>query len=183
MLTEDFEKLKDFILEKNTYFQIGFVHAYKDDTNGQVVAKKGKDNIILLPADSSGNYFYLRNNAEIKFNPKEAERLTDTGTQRLTFADTIEIVLVAVVRNADAFQLLENLRNTSMMHEDMDVRPASVKLNREQVLVDELKGMSDKDVEAALQRLTDQTIIQLTLKATKTFIPNECITNPITISS
>ncbi|MBZ0099512.1 MAG: hypothetical protein K8F30_10525, partial [Taibaiella sp.] len=89
MLQQDFEQLKDFILLRNTYFNTGFANAYKDDTTHAVWVRQGSDMKRLLPADTLGNYFYLRNDAWMKHEAKEPERMTDTGTQRLTFLDTM----------------------------------------------------------------------------------------------
>lgn len=178
MLQQDFEQLKDFILGRNTYFQKGYANAYKDDTTHAVWVKQGKDMQCIIPADNQGNYFYLRNDAWVKHEVKEPERLTDTGTQRLTFLDTMSVQLVAVVNNADAYQLIENLRNTAMMYPFMSVMPVTSSWNREQVVATELAKMPVDDINAALQRLKDETIVRLSLSVTKIFIPANCITEP-----
>lgn len=178
MIQDDFEQLKDFILLKNKYFQRGFANAYKDDVTNDVWVKDGKDMKKLLPADSMGNYFYMRNEAWLKHEAKEPERLTDTGSQRLTFLDTMNLQLVAIVNNADAYLLIENLRNTALMYEKLNVVPVTSSWNREQVVATELSKMKIGDVHAALQRLKNETIIRLSLSVSKMFIPANCITEP-----
>lgn len=178
MLHDDFEQLKDFILEHNTYFHKGFAHAYKDDTTHAVWVRQGKDSTRLMPADTLGNYFYLRNDAWLKHEAKEPERMTDTGTQRLAFLDTMSVQLVAIVNNADAYILVQNLRNTAMMYDKLHVVPVTSSWNREQVVSTELAKMRMEDINAALQRLKDETIIRIALSVSKTFIPSACITEP-----
>lgn len=179
MIKQDFEQLKNFILDNNDYFHKGFANAYKDDVSNAINVQQGKDVLSVLPADNLGNYFYLRNDAWTKFEPKHPERLSDTGTQRLSFLDTISVQLIAVVENADAYILIENLRNTAMMYKELNVQPVTGSWNREQVVASELSNMSSSDINAALQRLSNETIVRVSLSISKTFVPSSCINNPI----
>ena len=179
MKQQDFEELKDFILSKNEYFTEGFAFAYKDDITHTVQVKGAKDVKRLLPSDVLNNYFYLRNEPQLKHEPKDSERLTDNGAQRLTFLDTQIIHLVAIVNNADAYQLVENIRNTAMMYEAFNVRPMTTSWNREQIVFSELSKMGAVDVNAALQRLKNETVVRIQLSISKIHIPSSCITNPI----
>lgn len=179
MQQTDFDKLKEFVLERNAYFSKGFANAYKDDITGAVLVNAGSDKLVLLPADTLGNYCYLRNDAQMKHIAQDAQRLTDSGTQRLSFYDTTTVYLVAVVKNAEAYQLLENLKNTCMAYSEMNVLPVSSNWNREQVLIEELKGMKADDIQTALQRLKTETIVRLQLSVSKEYIPSNCIINPI----
>lgn len=178
MTLTDFEQFRDFILEKNTYFTIGFANAYKDDTNHAIWVKDGKDFNKLMPADTLANYFYLRNDAWLKHEAKEPERLSDNGTQRLSFLDTMSVQLVAVVNNADPYKLVQNLRNTAMMYSHLNVVPVTSSWNREQVVSTELAKMRMEDVAATLQRLKDETVVRIALSVSKTFIPSACIAEP-----
>jgi hypothetical protein len=178
MLQQDFEQLKDFILQKNPYFSKGFANAYKDDTTNAVFVKDGKDIQRVMHADTLGNYFYLRNDAWTKHETKEPERLTDTGAQRLTFLDTMSVQLVAIVSNADAYKLIDNLRNTAMMYPKLDVIPVASSWNREQVVSTELAKMTAEDIHAALQRLSNETIVRIALSVCKSFAPVNCIIDP-----
>ncbi len=179
MLYEDFELFKDFILDKNTYFNHGFANAYKDDIGQAVYVRSGKDRQRVMPADNLGNYFYLRNDAWMKHEAKELQKITDTGTQRLTFLDTMSVQLVAVVNNVDVYQLIENLRNSVMMYEVLDVHPVTSSWNREQVVATELAKMNAEDINAALKRLKDETIVRIGLSMNKIFIPGSCIKEPV----
>ena len=115
MLQQDFEQLKKHILQQNKYFTTGFANAFKDDTTNAIYVKDGKDMRRIMHTDGLGNYFYLRNDTWTKHEAREPERLTDNGPQRLSFTDTTSVHLVAIVNNADAYRLIENLRNTVMM--------------------------------------------------------------------
>ncbi|MEZ5016980.1 MAG: hypothetical protein R2800_07995 [Flavipsychrobacter sp.] len=179
MQQKDFEDFKDFILSKNAYFTQGFALAYKDDVSRAVQVREGKDVKRLLPADSLSNYFYLRHEPQLKHEPKEPERLTDNGTQRLTFLDTQVVHLVAIVNHADAYQLVENLRNTAMMYDGLNVKPIATSWDRELVITSELSNMSQADITAALQRLKDETVVHIQAAMSKSYIPTNCIVNPI----
>lgn len=171
----DFEALKDFILGKNTYLNSGYANAFKDDATKRILAVKDSDYISLLPDDTKGNYCYLRNDTIMQFTPQLQERLTDAGTQRLSFLDNIIVTLVAIVHDADALKIVENLRNTCMTYGALNVQPLSANWNREQVMTEELNGMRAEDIAAALKRLRDETIVKLTLRISQIFTPSSCI--------
>lgn len=179
MQRSDFDKLLSHILEKNAYFSKGYANASKDELTGRVLVDKGSDKLVLLPSDVLGNYCYLRNDTQMKHIAAEQQRITDTGSQRLTFNDTMTAYLVAVVKNADTYQLLENLKNTCMSFADMNVVPISSQWNREIVMADELQGMKQDDIRASLQRLKNETIVKLQLSVSKEYVPSNCIVNPI----
>jgi len=179
MQKNDFEKLVAYILQRNAYLSKGFANAYRDNASGNVMVDKGSDKLVLLPADTLGNYCYLRNDTQMKHVAIEAQRLSDTGTQRLVFNDAMTAYLVVSVKNADAYQLLENLKNTCMAYPEMNVVPVGSQWNREQVLTDELSGIKPDDLRASLQRLKNETIVKLQLSISKEYIPSNCIVNPI----
>lgn len=178
MKTTDFEALKDFILSKNTCFAAGYANAIKDVETEAVIVKNGSDHKRLLPDDSAGNYFYIRNELSIRHDAKPAERLADNGTQRLVFNDVITCYLVAIVKDADLFALLENLKNTVMMYKPMSLQPLSSNWNREQVIKEEMSGMRKEDIAATLQRLKNETIVKLVFNASQIYVPGNCI-NPL----
>lgn len=170
----DFEQLADYILLCNKDFTKGFANAFKDDTNNAIWARYAFDLKCLLPSDVYAGYFYLRNESPFKYEPKSDERITDSGTQRLAFTDSITVHLVAMIDSADEFDLIEKLRNICMSYEEMNVIPASANWNREQIVSEELKGMKQDDIQAALQRLRNHTIVKLVLNISKPFVANIC---------
>lgn len=179
MQKEDFEKLKYFILDKNSCFDAGFANVYKDETNRIVCKPTENDLSVVFPADNIGNYFYLRNESSIKHEAKPDERLTDGGTQKLSFLDTTTVYLVAIVNHADPYILLQNLINTVMQYRDLNVQPQISNWNRELVVIEELQKVKVEDLQAILKRLKDETIVKLTLTVSKLFVPSDCIVNSI----
>lgn len=179
MQREDFEQLKNFILDKNEYFSYGFANAYKDETSNSIWVDKDSDKLKLLSADNLGNYFYLKAEPSAKYIPKEKERLSDVGTQRLSFLDQHTIHLIAIVSKADSYLLIENLRNTFMMFEPFSVVCISSIAHREDIIISELQGLESRDIQATLQRLCTETIVKMTLEVSKVFVPSNCIVNPI----
>lgn len=179
MQKQDFEQLRSHIHNRNNYFHHGFANAFRSDATGAIWVQKYDDMQCLMPDDTLGNYFYLRNEQLVKHEPREAERLSDGGTQRLSFLDSTTAYLVAIVHNADEYLLIENLRNAAMAYEDMNVIPLSSNSNREYIIADELSKMRTEDMQAVFKRLTTQTIVRLTLQVSKTFIPSNCIVNPV----
>jgi hypothetical protein len=175
MVSNDFELLKDYIIDRNKYFNRGFANAFTNEKNGRVLVKNGRDYMELLPSDRLSNYFYLRNDPTIKH--ALGARLEDFGGI-YSYNDTLNICLVAVVNDADAYQLINNLRNTVLFYKPLSITATQSAFNRIQVLSSELKGVEEEDLIGALQRLKNETIVSVTLQVTKEFNPNRCIENP-----
>src|SRR5690606_21022342 len=110
------------------------------------------------------NYCYLRNETTIKHEAKYEERLTDNGTQKLMFNDVIMIYLVAFVRNADVYDVLENLKNTLMQYKELNLLPVVSSWNRELVVKEELSGAKKEEIATTLKRLKDETVLKITVQ-------------------
>lgn len=178
MTSADFIAFKNFVLEQNTYFNAGFANAIRMPQNNQILAPANNGEYeAIFPADTYANYFYLRGEGDIKYQAQEKERLTDSGKNRLTFQDTATFHIVAIVNDADALKLVENLRTTAMAYTVLSAIPISANYNRESVVNEEMKDMDKKVIIKALQNMSDQTIVRVTLAVNKTFIPG-CIINP-----
>lgn len=175
MISSDFIELKDYILSQNTYFDRGYANAFKDsNSNIPLCRELSGDLISVFPQDTNGGYFYLRNNEGIAF--KSVDAMSDCG---YSFDDKIVVFLVAILNDADEFTLLNNLRNTCLSYSGMRVIPTAANWNREQITIDEMNGMKDSDIAAALQRWDKQTVIRVRLEITKQFIQSNCaISNP-----
>lgn len=178
MLYADFEQLKQFIKEKNSYLQHVYAHAYKDLQTGGIYTRYGTDMVNLLPGDGRGAYCYLRHDGGIRHEARPAERLTDTHAQRLSFADAATLQWVAIVPGADPYLLLQNMRNTAMLYTGLQLQPTGSEWQRERVVQEEMKDMRPEDITAALSRLKDETVVRLTLQAAALFVPSSCIVNP-----
>lgn len=178
MQSKDFEDLACYIMAENTFFHDGYANAQRDEVNGSIYHQQGRDREVILPDDRKGNYFYLRNEPQMIYEAMPAERLTDSNAQRLSFLDTQLVQLVASVHHADAYRLIETLRNTCMKYGRMNVQPISSIISREQVFIEEMPRLKQEDRLAALQRLKDETIVKLTLRVTKLFVPGSCSGDP-----
>lgn len=173
MNNTDLHKLKDFILEKNPYFNTGYADAFVMPNDGRVMVYNGKDFKPIFPDDTSGDYFYLRSDEGISFALQDAQRLSDHGATKYTFTDTANFFLVAVVKDADRYELVNNLRNTCAMYKDMYAIPTSALWVRESVVANELAGI--EDVLPVLRRLKNETIVRLTISLNKQYVSSECI--------
>lgn len=176
MTSEDFISLKDFILEKNTYLNKGYHDAFRD--KGKILSPKGKDFISVFPADTKGDFLYLRVDGEISANENSGGKTMGCGTGRIMFEDTTTVYLVAIVNDAEPFKLLNNLRNTCMLFSEMSVVPNQFLLVKEEVVRAEMTGAKSTEIDTALKNLKSQTIIRLRLSITKNYTAKDCITNP-----
>lgn len=167
---------KNHILSNNDYFANGYAIVYKDE-EGRVIAYDNAPTPVM-PNDTLGNYFYLRYDGDNRLVAKQTERLTDCGASRILFEDTLTVQLVAVVADAAELTLRNNLINTAMAYTGIIAIPTLANLNREQVVLAELKGMEADNIQAALQRLGNWTIIRLTLNLIDQYTPTDCIDEP-----
>lgn len=178
MTTEDLIAFKNYILAQNTYFDKGYYYAIKDVEKKAVKAIDGTQIVTVFPNDRLGNYFYLRNEGEVKHNIREGERIRDCGAQRLTFLDTEVVYLVASVKGADALALVNNLRVTSLAYSGLNIIPVTSNFNRELVVFSEMQGVEKEYISAALQRLKKEVIVRLTLQVNKKYIASNCVIDP-----
>jgi len=176
MTTKDFEGLRDYILSKNKYFSNGFFNAFTDSKSNSVYAYENGVLKSIFPEDNLGNYFYLRNDPNVKFSAKTGYE--DCGVGKLNFDDSLTVYLVAIVNDADEFELINNLRNTVLSAKSLIAIPTAAMWQTENVLIDEMKGFEDSEIIDALARLKNQKMVKLTLTISKEYVPNTCITNP-----
>ncbi len=174
----NFEDLRDYILDKNPYFKQGFANAFKvknigNDSNGVIFSKnKGGDLVAVSPQDTFGNYFYLRNEEGI--NLKAVGQMT---AEYPLYTDEITVHCVGFLKDADSFLVVNNVRNTLLMYKNNAFRafPNKSVWNREQIIIEELSGVRDEDIAAALQRLNNYTVFKITFVLTAPFIVSTCI--------
>lgn len=175
---QDFIDFKDFILLKNTYFDRGFANAFVLPSSGRVVMEFGNELANVFPTDTEGDYFYLRLDNGVSFNRNDAKAATNCGTGRTGFDDIATVYLVASVKKADVWTLINNLRNTSMWFTGFNAYPTGVLTTTEEVIANELRGATEEEIKAALQRADSHTMVRLSLSVQKTYVANTCITDP-----
>ncbi len=176
MKTTDFEALRDYILKKNPYFSSGYANAFTDTETEAIYAYVNGDLKAIFPEDRFGNYFYLRNDPNIKFTPKTGYQ--ECGIGRFNFDDAMTCYLVAVVNDADDYELINNLRNTVLGFGGLIGIPVNAMWQRENVVLSEMKDFSEECKFTALTNLKDQSIVKIQLTLSKEYIPNNCINNP-----
>jgi hypothetical protein len=173
MIQSTLTGLKDYILSTNTYFGKGFDDVYMDESTGIVA-----NNLPVFPADNLGDYFYLRLPNQSRFDYNVVNRVTDCSN---TPAIVSEITLVACVRKANADRLVTNLLNTISSYND-DVRFVTVQYRSEDVVLRELSRMKKENIDAALQRLGNHTIVSVNFSLSVSFrlrkVSSNCILDP-----
>lgn len=162
-------QLRDFILDKNPYLNKGYANAFKDKESKFILVRDiSGDMRSVFPNDYDGDYFYLRNDDGIAY--REVASISDRSR---TFDDVVNVSLVAVMNNADAVVLSQNLRQ-SIMKYSREFIPTSGNWNREQIVIDEMSGSDENEILKALQNLDKQTIVRIRFQASLRFIPDNC---------
>lgn len=176
----DFEALRDFILLKNPYFDKGFANAFKENKTNWIWTRDiSGDLISVAPQDTYGNYFYLRNDEGIVHTPKPG--ISTYGAGHTTYLDVMRVNMIGVLKDGDPFAVVDNIINTFGMYQpskDITMQLISSNWNREQILINELSGVKDNDIMAALQRLGEHLIFKIIVSFSKYRMPTSCI-NPI----
>lgn len=175
MTAQQLTDLKDFILLKNKYFNNGYAHAFRDE--GLVVARKGKGLEPVSVNDKLGNYFYLRIDGDIAINPATNIKVKDCNGG-LGYYDSVRLQIVAFVKDADEYIVMNNLRTTVTGYSELSCVPVSANIVRESVIRAEHTGIADSDIQAMLQRLKNLTVIRLTVEISAIQPENSCIYNP-----
>lgn len=164
MTAQQFEDLKDFILARNTYFNKGYANAFRDD-NGLVMVQQKKQLVPVSVNDKLGNYFYMRLDGDISINPTSGLKVKDANGG-LGYYDSARVQLVAFMKDADEYILINNLRTTVTGYSGISCVPVGANLIRESIIRAEHSGVATNDVQAMLQRLKNLTVVRLTIEIT-----------------
>lgn len=177
MTTQDFELLRDHILTLNPYFTEGFANSYKDSLTNAIYCRHNGNLKAIFPEDRLGNYFYLRNEPSSTYVTKAGYE--DCGVGKAMYDDRLTVYLVAIVNDANEYELINNLRNSSLRFKGMVVIPTGAMWQRENVVINEMQGFEEEEILKALSNVKrDTTIVRVQLQVTKEFIPSKCINNP-----
>lgn len=164
-------ELTTFILDNNPYFDRAYDDVYQDETVGIV----HDNNQPIFPADNLGNYFYLRLPNNIRFDNASQFNLSEClDTPGLVY----DIILVAILNNANADVLLHNLLSTlAAFGGNINLTGASTQ--RAVIIGQELASMSVEMRDKALQNI-NSTLVSVYFTYTPAFLPTKlsCITNP-----
>lgn len=173
MIRESLEQIRDSILAANTYFAKGFTDVVMDEATGIV-----HNNIPVFPADTFGDYFYLRLPDSFSGISGDAMKIQDcTGSVGIS----VNPFLIAVVRGADNLKLIDNLIYTLKSFGD-DVRVQSIVINSEAVINQELAKMKKQNREKALQNFDSSESVAVSVRFSYTVFYGDksgvCIENP-----
>jgi hypothetical protein len=136
------------ILAYNPYFDRGFDNAYLS-TKG---VASGED--VLFPNDTLGDYFYIRQTGVTISSPKQLA-ISSCSTPYMAMQNA---VLIAVMRDGDRVQLLNNLVSTLSW---LKVAFGAAQLQAETVITQEIGHMGADVLNAALARLDNTAIISI----------------------
>lgn len=172
MIREIREKIKDAILVDNDYMFAGFANVSVNPMIGVVVDMDDME-IPVFPADTFGNFFYLRSDGDVKFGGSIGTGVSDDNS---ALGVSFGLVLVACVKDADEDSLLNNMLNTLMDYQnDYWIEVASADVNKYNVVAKELSGMDRESKMKALSNIPkESTIISIKLNIRTIFNKSNC---------
>lgn len=176
MTNADFISLRDFVLDKNRFFNQGFAGVFLDELTGLIYQGEGSEKFAVGIDDQFGNYFYIRNEANIDYT----ESRTQLSDNSRTLDETTKCYLVAVVDNADPKALVLCLLNTLMNYGNERIRPVRSICIREVAVQKELAKIRKEDVQFVLERLSERQVVSLEFQFTTKYkvVPFSCIPSP-----
>lgn len=157
MTKENYIHLKNYILQRNPYFNQGFSNVHYERLTGRITADEHRVEILAGVDDHKGNYFYIRTEDGFSYAPLRQVSNCRPATQVYTAG-----MLVAVVRKGNAKDLHYNLLNTLLSYRGPDesyTQPVTGRIFASDVIETEFASLEDKDIKsiiarAALQELT-----------------------------
>jgi hypothetical protein len=144
MLQQQLTKIKDFILQYNSYYDKGYDSVVMDDFTGQI--NNGDETIF--PADNVGNFFYLR----LPNDLIPDYQLPPIADNYLSIGVAYNIILVAYMDNGDSSKMLENLITTLGRYQDEQLKMTKLSCNIDSIVKKELFNMGKENLNAAIQR-------------------------------
>lgn len=176
MFQDRLDSIATFIMEHNVYFDRGISNVWLDETTGYV----SDDETAVFPADNLGDYFYLRLPKNIDFVYDRAHKFADCVDG---IGAKSQVILVAVIKDGSADQLIENLINTLRNYREATVIVKSAIYQAAYVILQELRFINEENREAALQRIPQgSSFVSITFEITETVLAHKlnCIVNPCT---
>ena len=154
------DDLAAHIIEHNPFFSSGFGNAWQDEETGYVYADVNSGRKAIFPDDRLGNYFYLRPTGNVIFQ-EDQDRFPRYDCKMSGTMAKVDVRLVAVVTtSADADLLMQRLINT-LGFSDALIQLGNGNLNREQVVVTEMRYAEADEKLQALQNLKKEVIVSI----------------------
>lgn len=177
-LFDKISELAVYIAQVNTYFDTYFDYALQDETTGKIFGyDKSGNPMNIFPSDEYGNFFYIRYPHKLGFDTTNVNMIADAQGGIGIKAD---MVLVAAMKDADPWLLIQNIINTMGLMCDLN---ASFKqaLFGDNVILQELARIPKENIQEALKTLADDyTLVAVNFTVNQPFIfqRSNCITNP-----
>ncbi|WP_312208276.1 hypothetical protein [Empedobacter sp.] len=160
-------EIKNEILEKMKFFNNGFSDLFMDYTAERLVSYKENTSISYGIDDRFGNYFYLRNDGDIKVS-KSRDRIID-HIPNIELSNPI--VFVANVANADPNELLKCLLNSLGTNNEIEINKAFI--TNEKVIKSEYSFLNIDAQKNILSRIGDRSLVKISFTIFEIFQPND----------
>lgn len=176
MINADFISLRNFMLDKNRYFNQGFANVYQDELTGLIYHGDGNEKFAVGIDDRFGNYFYLRTDSDIRYTDTRPQM----GDTTRGLDETLKCYLVAVVEDAIPKELVQALLNSLLHYGDERIRPLRAIYIREVAAAKELAKLPKENVAHVLENLGERQVVTLEFDLTTKFsaVAFDCIPNP-----
>jgi hypothetical protein len=172
------KSVRDHLFATNPYLRAGYSAAWMDDYANKLLALGDNGEVVtVFPQDNVGDFFYLRIPNQVKYEEDSAQNMRECSVGYRTKAD---IVLVCMMRDADADMLVTNLVSSLQSYDSAYLRVKSAVYQNEYVIAQEF-GKNKNLAEAALARVKKNTTfvsITFALEAPFKYINVNCITKP-----
>jgi len=164
------------IKQYNPYFDTYFTNVEKSDQLG--IVHNGSEPVF--PNDYSGNFFYVRIPSQLRAFYDNQNNNADRS-----IGVRADLVIVAQVQGADAYKLALNLISTIGRACKYGKTISSILIHPEDVISQELNGVSEDVLRAALGRIPNTTMIAVNISVSyfQSFLQLDCIQNPCKICS
>lgn len=153
------EQIIKFILEHNPYY------------NGGYMARPSELREVF-PDDTKGDHFIMILEDDMRISSRVSARVDMCASPSVVESNTR---IVAMIRGADRFAMVENLVNTLQA---LGVRIASMTIDEEAIIDKLIKGKEERD--AAKARVGDYSIVSVNFTTSYIIHPKQlsCITSP-----
>ncbi|ADX66961.1 Uncharacterised protein [Weeksella virosa] len=158
--------IKKNLLNQLNFFNYGFSDLYMDHSAKRLISLDQKENVAYGVDDRYGNYFYLRNDGNVRVS--QGEKIIESSKNLLL---TNTIVLVANVSNAYPEKLLECLLNYLGIQDDIIINSAQI--TNEKVINSEYPLLDRAEKNIILSQLHNRTLVKLEFISYSTMQPNE----------
>lgn len=183
MTNAAFTHIKDFVLQRNTYFTTGFANVHQDPYTGRIVSDNNNIELITGINDNLGNYFYIRSEPAINYGYSRNQLSGCKNSQDASYTGT----LVAIHKGADPKLLNLNLVNTLLNYSGGEfsarIQPIRSIFFASGIIEKEFSQLDEKDQQFILQRVYTGKLtlvsveFRITFEIHPTSDPN-CIVNP-----